>query len=239
MLGRTGPALAVVVGLMLAVAQLASAPVAADRGAPAGTGGSGSRNSVGAGVSGATGAGGSGSIADPGGAPAGIGNSRSGEETPGTIGARPGYLGGRITSPDAEASGTKTIPAGVAATPESRLGLCNEAHPRMLSPSARLSGINLERLDAASGLLSPEDGTMPYASLRYLLASLQEELARERPDPLLAGTYLGVSAVVPVTADMVAQVGETLCVPVTKDQAADIASVAEGQRLKLQGQAQR
>jgi hypothetical protein len=179
-----------------------------------------------------------GSIADPGGAPRHQ-EQRSGEETPGTIGARPGYLGGRITSPDAEGSGTKSIPAGVAAAPESRLGLCNEAHPRMLSPSARLAGINLERLDAASGLLSREDGTMPYASLRYLLASLQEELARERPDPLLAGTYLGESAVVPVTADMVAQVGETLCVPVTKDQAADIASVAEGQRLKLQGHAQR
>jgi len=37
-------------------------------------------------------------------------------------------------------------------------------------------------------------------SLHALLASYQEELEKGRPDPMLAGVYLGIAANVPVNA---------------------------------------
>ena len=61
-------------------------------------------------------------------------------------------------------------------------------------------------------------------------------MAKPRPDMDLAATYLGIAASEQVTPDVVLRAAELLCVPVSRDQAASLSFIAEGQRLRLQAQ---
>jgi hypothetical protein len=99
------------------------------------------------------------------------------------------------------------------------------------TPSAvAFSARNVQRASAAREILAPADlaeGTVPSP---YLMVSFQEELQKPKPDALVAGTYLGLVAKVPVTEEVVKQVAWRMCVPVADAQAEAIAHVAEVQR---------
>ncbi len=71
------------------------------------------------------------------------------------------------------------------------------------------------------------------STARYLLADLREELAKPKPDLTLAGTYLGIASAMPVTPALVADIGNSLCAPVSEHAAQTIARVAEAQQRKL------
>lgn len=99
----------------------------------------------------------------------------------------------------------------------------------------RMAGVNGDRLRQAGIFLHPDvDQAREVQVLKLLLASFQEELQKRSPDLTLAGTYLGVAADLPITEEMVAQLADSLCVPVRNDQAASIAHVAEVQRQKTE-----
>ena len=106
---------------------------------------------------------------------------------------------------------------------------CEGVAPKM-SAAEQLGSPNLRRLTAARGIVDPAlaaSGKMPAP---YLMANLQEELFKPAPDALLAGTYLGLMATVPVTPEKVQEVGFYLCTPVNNAQAAPISVAAEQQR---------
>jgi hypothetical protein len=70
------------------------------------------------------------------------------------------------------------------------------------------------------------------SSDRFLLASVQEELAKSSPDLELAATYLGIAAGERVTPEVVRRVTEMLCVPQGQDRSLAISTIAEGQRIR-------
>jgi len=110
------------------------------------------------------------------------------------------------------------------------LARCDDVSGTM--PSAQsLSGRNVQRATAARAILAPADvadGTVPPP---YLLISFQEELQKAKPDTLVAGTYLGLVADVPVTREIVKQVAWRMCVPLEDAGASAIADAAEVQRM--------
>jgi len=167
---------------------------------------------------------------EPGGGPAEAAGPRGGPEA--TTARRSGYLGGRVT----ESGGGSTV-AGVPATSPTDLS-CHDVNPSAMSPIARMSGPNVERLDGARKAVHPARGGVRGRSARYLLASFQEELAKPAPDLELAGTYLGMASGLSVTPEVAMRVSEILCVPLGKEQAANVSMVAEGQRLRLQASEQ-
>ncbi len=67
----------------------------------------------------------------------------------------------------------------------------------------------------------------------YLLANFQGELAKSRPDPVLAGSYIGLIAGSSVTKQIVLEISRVLCVPVSDSQAEGIAAAAEAQRRSM------
>lgn len=109
-------------------------------------------------------------------------------------------------------------------------GRCEDVSERMPS-TARLSERNVARATAARGAVAPEDVAGGKVPAPYLMVSFQEELQKPEPDPLVAGTYLGLMAKVAVDAEVVKQVAWRMCVPLDDAQAAAIADVAESQRL--------
>lgn len=101
-------------------------------------------------------------------------------------------------------------------------------------PAAQqFSGGNLLRLNAARGLVDPALAASGKIASPYLMASLQNELVKGAPNTELAGTYLGLVAKAPVTADTVKKIGFQLCARMSDAQAKEIAQVAEQQRLVL------
>lgn len=200
-----------------------------------------SNGTLGGGANGASNRGGAGGVSNPSpGAGAGSainGGGASGRTPQATESSRQGYLGGRTTPvvtppPETPPSTSTTVPvAPLTVLSVSQFGKC--AHSATLaSPQARLSGNNLARIDALADGLMP--GTRQGAqTARYLLADMQAELEKPDPDPLLAGTYLGMISVRPVTADLVSVVSESLCAPpLPPSRARAIAAIAEAQRLK-------
>ena len=95
----------------------------------------------------------------------------------------------------------------------------------------RLDGKNLVRFREARSLLAP--GVKLPASAILLLANYQVELEKQKPDPVLAGTYIGNVARLPVTPQLISQVSDGLCVIPPEDKKDEIANVAEEQRLSI------
>jgi hypothetical protein len=109
-------------------------------------------------------------------------------------------------------------------------GRCDDVGAGMTA-QAQFSRANLARMSAVFAQLAPGAVAAGEMTSPYLLANFQSELLKAKPDPLLAGTYLGLVAKEPVTAEAVKKAGWRMCAPVSSDQAEAIAQVAEGQRL--------
>jgi len=196
----------------------------------------------------------------PGGGPTSLGEPQSSAGPRTSENNRPGYLGGYV-EPDNEATGDESPGLGLVVTDEatepaesttettatesatatnnqSALGgprkmVCEDIQRSLRNPGHRMTGVNGERIERAGTMVHPDIEAREVQMLRLLIASFQEEMQKRQPDSLLAGTYLGVAADIPVTEEMVMQLSESLCVPVQRGQAASIAGVAETQRQKL------
>ena len=96
-----------------------------------------------------------------------------------------------------------------------------------------MSGNNSGRINAVARYLSQRQTAQGSSTVRYLLADMQEELEKPKPDLTLAATYLGIASGVPVTPTLVAEVSESLCSPVSQSMAEAIAPVAETQRKRI------
>ncbi|MGN6581502.1 MAG: hypothetical protein ACTHJ1_16160 [Bordetella sp.] len=231
---------------LTAALAVAAAMLPSDAGAQGrtGTATGPSNGTLGGGANGASNRGGAGGVSNPspgsGTGASANGGAANGRTPQATESSRQGYLGGRtapaVTPPDTPPGTSPTVPsAPLMALPASLFGKCTHS-AALASPQARLSGNNLARIDALA------DGLMPGApqsalTARYLLADMQAELEKPDPDPLLAGTYLGMVSVRPVTEELVAVVGESLCAPpLPPNRARAIAAIAEAQRLKQRPQ---
>jgi len=206
--------------LLVAVLTLALDAGAQGRnGGPAGS----SAGTVGGGVSGAANRGGAGGVSNPspGGEPASTGGPQQSSGPQGTQASRPGYLGGRETVPVIP----PPLPPGTTINTlvVNRYGEC----------SVQAGGANMDRIETVAQYLSHPRRAQSSSTARYLLADLRQELAKPQPDLTLAGTYLGIASAMPVTAALVADVGNSLCAPVSEHAAQTIARVAEEQRRKL------
>ena len=102
-----------------------------------------------------------------------------------------------------------------------------------MGPGQQFSGGNLLRLNAARGLVDPELAASGKIAPPFVMGSLQEEMIKAAPNAELAGTYLGLIAKTPVTADAVKKICFQLCASVSDAQAREIAEVAETQRKTL------
>jgi hypothetical protein len=105
-----------------------------------------------------------------------------------------------------------------------------------LNAGNRLDGKNLVRFREARSLLAPNE-RLP-ASAILLIANYQAELEKQKPDPVLAGTYIGNVARLPVTPELISQVSDGLCVIPPEDKKREIANAAEEQRLSILGKSQ-
>lgn len=187
---------------------------------------------VGGGATGASNRGGAGGISNPspGGGSASSGDPGSSNGPQGTETSRAGYLGGRSTDTvNPPPPGTTTITSVTVA----QFGRC-PTPGGTLSAQARMSGSNIDRIETVSRYLTrgpKRDGSANNAT--YLLADLQEELQKPKPDLTLAGTYLGIVAKTAVTPSLAADVSESLCSPISENAAELVAKIAEAQRRKL------
>jgi len=203
----------------------AAVAIAFDAGAQGGNGGSTgpSAGTLGGDVSGAVNRGGAGGVSNPspGGEPASVGGPQQSSGPQGTETSRPGYMGGRETTPVTP----PPLPPGTTITTlvGTRFGDC----------AARAASANMDRIGTVAQYLSHPAQAHASSTARYLLADLQEELAKPQPDLTLAGTYLGIASAMPVTPALVADVSNSLCASVSEHAAQRIARVAEAQRGKL------
>ena len=212
--------------LALVVLGALALPAQAQYGAGRSPGG-GNAGDVGGGASGAANRGGAGGVANP--EPGGFrpdgGEPRESAGPNSQTGRRAGYLGGRTPADDGSGGTGSTVqmPAGASDA------YCHDVSPAGMTPSARLSAPNVERLDLAGSAMGAAPGE---SARRYLLANLQDELSRPAPDLQLAAAYVGIAASGPVTPEMVQRVSELLCVPLQGDQARRLSAIAEAQRLR-------
>lgn len=147
------------------------------------------------------------------------------------------YWGGWVIPGDDDGGtgGDTTIATPGGGGPSASAGLksagrCEDVSERM--PSAtQVSARNVQRATVARGMLAPEDVADGRVPPPYLMVSFQEELQKPKPDPLVAGTYLGLMAKVAVDAELVKQVAWRMCVPLDDAQAGAIAEAAEAQRI--------
>jgi len=161
-----------------------------------------------------------------------------------SFGAGPGanfrYWGGWVIPDEEEPGDEPTTVADTslstggggpsATTSLQALARCDDVSGTMPSTQS-LSGRNVQRATAARGILAPADVAEGAVPPPYLLVSFQEELHKTKPDTLVAGTYLGLVAKVPVTGELVKQVAWRMCVPLDDTQANAIADAAEVQRM--------
>lgn len=200
------------------------------------------------GYAGTSNQGGAGGVSNPApGADAGQFGGNSGEGRSVTT-TRAGYQGGRVVADDGGGgddggddgggSGTVTPYSSPPVTLESLAARCQYAQPKGIRPSGRVSGENARRLSVVGAHLNPQADAAALRSSASMLAGYQDALSNAKPDPVLAGAYLGLVAKEPVTADAVQRVSASLCVPVGIDQATAIANIAEGQRQKLERELQ-
>lgn len=199
----------------------------------------GSHTMVEGGTAGASNRAGAGGLMNPspGGSRSEAGEPGSSAGPTGTTTQRSGYLGGRETTTEGGAdtgtSTTNTVNVVVPRGSGSEVN-CHDFSPSDLTPTARLSGQNMVRIENVRALIG--EGVASRASprpSRYLLANFQEELAKTHPDLAAAGTYLGIASQESVTPQVVLRVSRILCVPMNESEAASISSVAEQQRLRL------
>jgi len=196
-----------------------------------------SGGTVGGGASGASNRGGAAGISNPspGGSSSALGGATQNNGPRSTETARPGYLGGRTTEePVTPPSPLPTQPPGTTTTllqNVTQFGKCPTVGTS--SPQARMSGNNMGRIDAVAQYLTQQPAAQSSSTARYLLADMQEELEKSRPDLTLAATYLGLASAVPVTPALVSEVSESLCSPVSQGVAETIAPAAEAQRQRL------
>jgi len=210
--------------------------------------------SVGGGASGAANVGGAAGVSNP--SPGGTASNQGGPgQTSGprsTETSRPGYLGGRVggtdgSTPSDPDPGTDEVVTIVdyeqvsASDSRSRQTLTeysvahfgNCAEDLLPStPQQRMSRSNNGRIEAVAHYLS-RHGNAKGSTARYLVANIQEELEKPKPDLVLIGTYFGVAARRTVTPALVEDVSASLCAPVAGRAAEEIAQVAENQRAKL------
>jgi len=161
-----------------------------------------------------------------------------------SLGTGPGdrfrYWGGWVIPGDED---TGDEPTSVAETPLSTggggpsaaaglqaLARCDDVSGTM-SSAASFSGRNVQRATAARAILAPATVSDDAVPSPYLLVSFQEEVQKPNPDLLVAGTYLGLEAKVPVTEEIVKQVAWRMCVTLDDASAGSIAAAAEVQRL--------
>lgn len=212
--------------LSLAALTAAALALAFDADAQGRSGGSTgpSAGSLGAGVGGAANRGGAGGASNPspGGEPGLLGGPQQSSGPQGTEASRAGYLGGRETPP----VDPPPLPPGTTINTlvVNQFGEC----------SSQAGGANMDRIETVAQYLSHARRAQSGSSARYLLADLHEELAKPQPDLTLAGTYLGIASAMPVTPALVADVGNSLCTPVSEHAAQTIARVAETQRRRLE-----
>jgi len=101
------------------------------------------------------------------------------------------------------------------------------------NPQARMNGNNMGRISTVAHYLAQGQAAQSGSTARYLLADMQEELEKSKPDLTLAATYLGIASGVPVTPALVSEVSASLCSPVSQGVAEAIAPAAEAQRQRL------
>jgi len=209
---------------------------------------------VGGGATGAANPGGASGTSNPspGGTPSTLGSPGQSAGPRGTETSRPGYLGGRTA--DAEPPIPPPPPPGPgevvtitdynAAAPPAQGGAATitEYNATLFgdcptptvaaSPQRRMSGSNEGRIEAVARYLTHRAGAKD-ATVRYLVANIQEELEKQKLDLALIGTYFGIASRSRVTQGLVEDVSASLCAPVTGSAAMSIAEVAEAQRVKL------
>jgi len=209
----------------LAALLAAALALATDAGAQGRSGGPAgpSGGAFGGGAGGAVNRGGAGGVSNPspGGEPASVGGPGQSSGPQGTQASRPGYLGGRDTTP--------VIPPPLPPGTTINTLVVNQ-HGEC---SAQAGGANMDRIETVAQYLSHPQRTGGGSTARYLLADLQQELAKPEPDLTLAGTYLGIVSAMPLTPALVADISRSLCAPVSEHAAQSIARVAETQRRKL------
>lgn len=106
---------------------------------------------------------------------------------------------------------------------------CGDYHLRNLTSRQRLQGKNLVRLQAVEARLAP--GLKPdNTNELHLLSNYQEELEKRQPDPVLAGTYLGLASSLPITPPLYRDVNKLLCVSTTRALGSAIRAAAEAAR---------
>lgn len=191
-----------------------------------------SAGTIGGGVSGASNRGGAAGVSNPspGGSPSSLGGPTQSSGPQSTETSRSGYLGGRTTEPVTPPPPTPQPPGTLTLT-VAQFGKCPTLGG-ISNPQARMSGNNSGRINAVAQYLNQGQAAQ-NATTHYLLADMQEELEKPRPDLTLAATYLGIASGVPVTAALVSEVSESLCSPVPRNVAEAIAPAAEAQRQRL------
>lgn len=140
---------------------------------------------------------------------------------------RAGYIGGRVMSAEPIENSTAGTPTSTTVV----VGTSNSTENCRNFVPVRMEGLNLARFRQAEELLEHGKQLPQNRDMNYLLANYQEELAKPSPDLSLAGTYVGLVATEPVTASDIENISNILCVPVSHEQAVDISTAAESQRL--------
>lgn len=109
---------------------------------------------------------------------------------------------------------------------------CEGVSPRMQA-TQQFSGGNLLRLNAARGLVDPALAASGEIASPYVMGNLQIELVKASPNTELVGTYIGLVAKAPVSADTVKKIAFQMCSKVSDTQAQEIAQIAEQQRAMI------
>lgn len=106
---------------------------------------------------------------------------------------------------------------------------CGDYKLGSLTAGQRLQGKNLARLQAVEARLAP--GLKPgNTNELHLLSNYQQELEKRKPDPALAGTYLGLASSLPITQPLYRDVNKLLCVSTTRALGSAIRAAAEAAR---------
>lgn len=172
----------------------------------------------------------------PGGSPALLGGSHLESGPRNTQTTRSGYLGGRSTesdNPDLPDDPALPDQPSLATLTSHQFGACPNSVKS--SASARIeTGKNGDaRIVFVASYLNQGRPALATSTSHYLLANLQEELQKPRPNVTLAGTYLGIASTMPVTPALVSQLGAVLCTPVEQSIVKTVSQVAESQRRNL------
>jgi hypothetical protein len=189
---------------------------------------------VGGGTAGATSRNGASGVSNPspGGSPAMTGGPQSSSGPQANQTSRSGYIGGRSTDV-VNPPGTPTTYSSITSATTAQFGKCPTPGANPMTAQARLSGDNFGRIETVSRYLTTDPKRANNSNTAYLLADLQIELQKTRPDLVVAGTYLGIVSAKVMTPSLAADISESLCAPVSSSAAAAMSEVAEAQQRKL------